>query len=387
MSTKRDYYEILGTQKSATLEEIKRAYRELALRYHPDRVSQDQKKDAEEKFKEISEAYAVLSDSQKRALYDQYGHSGIDQRYAYEDIFKGADFSSVFEGLGDFGLGGGLFDEIFQDLGYDIFGSSSKGRSGRRRRGRDLQITVAITLEEAATGIEKTIAVPRHEVCPACSGTGAKPGTKKVTCLQCKGTGHIVVSSGFFHLSQPCPRCAGQGSVVQAPCTECRGEGRIKVTRRIKVKIPKGVDNGSHLRIRGEGEGGSSVSGDLYVIIEVRAHHEYQRHGNDIVVEKKVSLPVAVLGGETEVQTLHGKVKMKIPSGTQSGSIFRIRDKGMPEIHGRGFGDELVKIEVVIPANLNAQQRRLMEEFARACGEDVAQAGEGFGEKIKKVFK
>ncbi|MEW6075344.1 MAG: molecular chaperone DnaJ [Candidatus Omnitrophota bacterium] len=387
MSTKRDYYEILGAQKSATLEEIKKAYRELALRYHPDRVPQEQKKEAEEKFKEISEAYAVLSDSQKRSLYDQYGHSGIDQRYAYEDIFKGADFSSVFEGLGDFGLGGGLFDEIFQDLGYDIFGSSSRSRSSRRRRGRDLQIAVAVTLEEAVAGVEKTIAVPRYETCPTCSGTGAKPGTKKSTCPQCKGAGHVVVSSGFFHLSQSCPRCGGQGSVIQSPCAECRGEGRVKVTRRIKVKIPRGVDNGSHLRIRGEGESGANISGDLYVIIEVKPHPLYQRHGNDIVAQKEVSLPMAALGGETEVQTLHGKVKMKIPAGTQSGSIFRIRGKGIPDIHGRGFGDELVKVEVVIPVNLNAQQRRLMEEFARASGEDMTQTGQSFGEKIKKVFK
>ena len=202
MSTKRDYYEILGVKKNTSLDEIKKAYRELALRYHPDRVPGEQKKAAEEKFKEISEAYAVLSDSQKRALYDQYGHSGIDQKYAYEDIFKGADFNSVFEGLGDFGFGGGLFEEIFGDLGADIFGGGSRRDPTNRRRGRDLQIALDITLEEAATGIEKTITVPRYELCPTCSGSGAKPGTKKITCPQCKGAGRTVVSSGFFQLAQ-----------------------------------------------------------------------------------------------------------------------------------------------------------------------------------------
>jgi molecular chaperone DnaJ len=200
MSSKRDYYEILGVQKKASLEEIKKAYREMALRHHPDRVPAEQKKEAEEKFKEVSEAYAVLSDSQKRALYDQYGHSGIDQKYAYEDIFKGADFSSVFQDLGEFGVGGGLFDEIFSDLGFDISGARGRSRSARGRRGRDLQVTVDITLEEAFTGTEKTITVPRYEICSVCSGTGAKPGTKKTVCAQCKGSGRTVVSNGFFQI-------------------------------------------------------------------------------------------------------------------------------------------------------------------------------------------
>jgi molecular chaperone DnaJ len=382
--TKRDYYEILGVKKSAGLDEIKKAYRELALRYHPDRVPHEQKKEAEEKFKEISEAYAVLSDAQKRALYDQYGHSGIDQKYAYEDIFKGADFSSIFEGLGDFGLGGGLFDEVFSDLGFNIFGGRGS-RSASRRRGRDLEISLNIDLEEAAKGTEKTVTVPRYEVCAACSGSGAKPGTKKTTCAQCKGSGHTVVSSGFFRLQQTCPRCRGEGSVIQAPCPDCRGEGRSKVTRKITVKIPAGVDTGSHLRIRGEGEAGQANRGDLYVIIEVRPHPLFERHGNDLFTSLDIGLGKAILGGETQVHTLDGKVEMKIPPGTQSGSIFRLKGKGITDLHGRDSGDELVRVNVEIPKKLNPEQRRLIEEFARLSGEDISK--ESLSDRIKKAFK
>ena len=369
-ATKRDYYEILGAQKNATLDGIKKAYRELALRYHPDRVPHEQKKEAEEKFKEISEAYAVLSDSQKRALYDQYGHSGIDQQYAQEDIFKNADFSSVFQDLGDVGMGGGLFDEIFSDLGYDFFsGSRSAKSSGARRRGRDLQISVSITLEEAARGTEKTITVPRYEACPACSGTGAKPGTKRVSCPQCKGSGRTIVSKGFFQLAQTCSRCAGEGSAIQSPCSECQGQGRVKFTRKIKVKVPAGVDTGSNLRVRGEGEAGAVSKGDLYVILEVIANPIFQRHDNNILTEVNISLSKAVLGGDIIVPTLSGNVDMKIPAGTQSTSIFRLKGKGMPDLHGRGMGDELVKVNVEIPRRLNSQQIKLMEEFARISGE------------------
>jgi len=385
MATKRDYYEILGVKKNASLDEIKKAYREMALRYHPDRVPHEQKKEAEEKFKEISEAYAVLSDSQKRALYDQYGHAGIDQRYAYEDIFKGADFSSIFADLGDFGFGGGLFDEIFSDLGFDIFGGRVRTGARSRRRGRDLQISIDITLEEAAQGTEKTITVPRYEVCSTCSGSGAKPGTKKITCPQCKGSGRTVVASGFFQLAQTCSRCGGEGSIIQTPCADCRGEGRTKVTRKIKVKIPQGVDTGSNLRVKGEGEAGTGGRGDLYVIIEVRPHPIFQRHNNDILTEITTSISKAILGGEVEVPTLNGKVKMKIPAGTQSGKIFRLKEKGIPDLHGRGIGDELVSVNVQIPTHLTPEQRRLIEEFARLCGEDIDK--ESFTDRIKKAFK
>ncbi len=385
MATKRDYYEVLGVKKSATLDEIKKAYREMALRYHPDRVPHEQKKEAEEKFKEISEAYAVLSDSQKRALYDQHGHSGIDQRYAYEDIFKGADFSSVFEGLGDFGFSGSIFDEIFGDLGFDI--SGGRGRRGSRsRRGRDLEIAIDIALEEAANGAEKTITLPRYEVCSACAGAGAKPGTHKLTCPQSKGSGRTVVSSGFFQLAQTCARCGGEGSIIQTPCSDCNGEGRMKVTRKIKVKIPAGVDSGSNLRVRGEGEAGTSGRGDLYVVIEVRPHAVFERHQNDILTEINISLTKAILGAEVEVETLSGNVKMKIPPGTQSGKIFRLKEKGIPNLHSGIPGDELVRVGVNIPRNLTPEQLRLIEEFARLSGEDI-NTKESLRDKIKKAFK
>ncbi len=387
MTAKRDYYEVLGIKKDASLDEIKKAYREAALRYHPDRVPHEQKKEAEEKFKEISEAYAVLSDSQKRALYDQYGHAGIDQKYAYEDIFKGADFSSVFQDLGDFGFGGGLFEEIFSDLGFDIFGSrAARGQSRRGRRGSDLEISVEISLEEAAQDTEKTITVPRYEICPTCSGSGAKPGSKKITCPQCKGAGRTVVSSGFFQLAQTCSRCGGEGSIIQAPCPECHGEGRMKVTRKIKVKIPAGVDSGSHLRMRGEGEAGTAGRGDLYIIIDVSPHPIFTRQNNDILTEVNISLTKAILGGEIEVPTLNGKVKMKIPAGTQSNKIFRLKDKGMPDLHSNAVGDELIRVNVEIPAKLTPQQRKLIEEFARESGEEIDKA-DSFTDKIKKAFK
>jgi molecular chaperone DnaJ len=385
MTTKRDYYEVLGVQKSASLDLIKKAYRELALKFHPDRVPHEQKKEAEEKFKDISEAYAVLSDANKRALYDQHGHAGIDQRYAQEDIFKGADFNSVFQDLGNFGLGGGLFEEIFSDLGYDFFGSgSSGGQGGRRRRGRDLQISVEISLKEAALGVEKTITVPRYENCSVCSGTGAKPGTKKATCPQCKGTGRSVVGQRGFYIQQRCPRCSGEGSSFQSPFLECRGEGKVKVTRKIKVKIPAGVDNGSNLRIRGEGEAGEATHGDLYVIIEVIPDSLFQRHGSNILIEVNVSLSKAILGGEITVNTLTGKVDMKIPPGTQSNTVFRLKGKGIMDLHSKIIGDELVKVNVQIPQRLNAEQRKLIEEFARLSGEDLR---ESFTDKVKRSFR
>lgn len=384
MTTKRDYYEILGVKKTATPDEIKKSYRELALRYHPDRVPHEQKKESEEKFKELSEAYAVLSDAQKRGLYDQYGHAGIDQKYAQEDIFRGADFSSIFREMG--AGGGGIFDDIFSDLGFDVFGGRGRSASSRSRRGRDLEITVEISLEEAASGVEKTITVPRYEVCQSCSGSGAKAGSKKSTCPQCKGSGRTVVSNGFFQLAQTCQRCAGEGSIIQTPCPSCNGEGRGRVTRKIKVKIPAGVDTGSHLRIRGEGEVGSGGSGDLFVIIEVLPHEVFQRHNNDILTEVTVSLAKAILGAEIEVPTLGGKVTMKIPAGTQSNRIFRLKEKGIMDVHGRDQGDELIKVIVEIPTRLSAEQRRIIEDFARASGESV-DSQDSLADKIKKVFK
>jgi molecular chaperone DnaJ len=387
MSVKGDYYEILGVSKSAGLDEIKKAYREMALKFHPDRVPEGEKKAAEEKFKGISEAYAVLSDSTKRDLYNQYGHSGIDQKYAQEDIFKGADFSSIFREMGGSSSGGGsIFEELFGDLGFDISGSKQSRSQSARRRGRDLQIAIEISLEEAAVGVEKIITVPRYETCTVCSGSGAKPGSKKTVCSQCKGAGKTVVSNGFFQMAQTCSRCGGEGSIIGTACLDCRGEGRVKVTKKIKVKIPAGVDNGSQLRVRAEGEAGLNSRGDLYVAIEVREHAIFQRHNNDIATSVNISLAKAILGGEVEVPALDGKVTMKIPAGTQCGKTFRLNGKGMPDLHSRDIGDELVKVNIEIPTRLTAQQRQLIEEFARLNGENSG-SKESFTDKFKKSFR
>jgi len=387
MSVKGDYYEILGVSKTASLDEVKKAYREMALKFHPDRVPAAEKKAAEERFKGISEAYAVLSDSSKRDLYDQYGHSGIDQKYAQEDIFKGADFSSIFREMGGgFGGGGSIFEELFGDLGFDISGVRQTRSQSARRRGRDLQIAIEISLEEAAVGVEKIITVPRYETCMNCSGSGTKPGTKRTVCSQCKGAGKTVVSNGFFQLAQTCSRCGGEGSIIATACPDCRGEGRVKITKKIKVKIPAGVDNGSQLRVRAEGEAGINSRGDLYVAIEVREHEIFQRHNNDIATSVNISLAKAVLGGEVEVPALDGKLTMKIPAGTQCGKTFRLKGKGMPDLHSRDIGDELVKVDIEIPARLTAQQRQLIEEFARLSGEDLG-SKESFTDKFKKSFR
>jgi molecular chaperone DnaJ len=369
MSTKRDYYEILEVKKNATHEELKKAYREMALRHHPDRVAPEKKKQAEDNFKEISEAYAVLSDPQKRALYDQYGHAGIDQKFAREDIYRGTDFNSVFEGMGDFGLGGGFFENLFGDMGFDLFGGGArrkgKGAQAPAARGRDLEIAVSVSLEEAWRGTTKSVTVPRYDPCPTCKGSGAKPGTSRTTCPDCRGSGTRVVSSGIFQMAQPCTRCGGTGTVVQTPCETCRGEGRVRDTHTLTVTVPPGVDTGSRLRVKGEGEAGAKGKGDLYVVVEVTPHAHFQRQEASLIVEISVSLPQAILGAEISVPTLDGAVVMKIPAGTQSGTMFRLKGKGMPELRGRGHGDELVKVSVVIPRAVNARQRELIEQFAK----------------------
>ena len=382
MPVKRDYYEILGVPKNAAVDAIKKAYRTMALKYHPDRVPPEKKKEAEEQFKEVSEAYAVLSDEKKRSLYDQYGHSGIDQRYTAEDIFKGADFGSIFESAGF----ENIFGDIFGDLGFDIFGGGPSRRK-RSERGRDIQIEVDITFLEAARGVSKDIKYPRYETCGVCKGSGAKPGSKKTTCPQCKGQGQIIVSGGFFRMSQTCPQCRGEGSLVSAFCPECNGETRVKKTHKLEVKVPAGVDTGSQLRIRGEGEVGKSSKGDLYIILNVLPHPKFARSGNDIIYETTISMAKAALGGELEVPTLEGNVKMKIPAGTQPDKIFRLRGKGIPDLHGYAKGDELVKVKIEIPLSLNAQQRKLIEDFAKLSGENLEGESSSFTEKIKKAFK
>ncbi|MCM8779162.1 MAG: molecular chaperone DnaJ [Candidatus Omnitrophica bacterium] len=379
--TKRDYYEILGVKKDASKEEIRSAFRKLAMEYHPDRVPPEKKKEAEEKFKEISEAYAVLSDDQKRAQYDRFGHEGIGARYSYEDIFRGADFTSIFE---DLGFGTSIFEELFAD--FDFFGTGR--RATRRGRGRDLQFDLEISFEEAARGTTKTIVVPRYEICSTCRGEGNKPGTKKVECPRCRGSGQVRVSQGFFTLTTTCSACQGEGYKIQTPCPTCRGQGREKVERRIEVKIPPGVDTGAHLRLSGEGEVGTSgARGDLYVVLYVKPHPLFERQENDIYLELPISFVTACLGGEVDVPTLNGKVKMKIPPGTQSGKIFRLRGKGFPRLQGAGQGDELVKVVVEVPTELNSEQKKLLRDFEATIKEDSLPLTRTFREKMRHLFR
>jgi molecular chaperone DnaJ len=372
--SKRDYYEVLGVGKESDPKEIKSAYRKLALKYHPD---QSQEPDAEERFKEISEAYAVLSDSDKRKQYDQFGHAGIDGRYSQEDLFRGVDFEDLLRGFGFAGGGGGSIFDIF-------FGGA--GRGGRRGpgRGRDLRYDLDMTLEEVAAGLETTIEVPRMETCPPCSGTGAKPGTSPVTCDQCRGAGQVTrvqkTPFGQMMTSSTCPKCGGRGQIVSDPCAECRGSGRVRKTRTINVKVPAGVDSGQHLRLGGQGEASPDPGGepgDLYVFVNVRTHPLFRRDEHDLLFEAPLSITQAALGTDLEVPTLDGKrAKIKVPAGTQTGSVFRLKGKGIPRLHGfGGTGDMHVRVSVRTPSNLTGRQRDLLEELAAEFGE---------GEKMKR---
>lgn len=356
-STQRDYYEILGVSKGALVDEIKKAYRKLAMQYHPDRVSADKKKASEEKFKEISEAYAVLSDSQKKELYDQYGHAGIDSRFSTEDIFRNADFSSIFENF----TGGGIFEDIFSDFG----GSSRSRGGGGRRRGQDIQLEMSITLEEAGSGVEKEIAYHRNEGCSRCSGTGAEPGSSKITCSTCRGRGAVSSGMGFISFSQTCPTCRGAGVIIKNKCSVCGGQGRIRDRKKLKVTIPPGVDTGSVLRLREEGHYGAGGRGELYLHISVKPHSVFKRDGDELICETKINLLQAVLGAEIEVPTLAGKVKMKVPSGTQPHMTFRLRDKGFYNLRTKRMGDQLVIVDVEIPKKLSSKEKNLYEELAK----------------------
>lgn len=385
--SKRDYYEILGVKKDASAEEIKLAYRRLALKYHPDRNPENHK-EAEEKFKEICEAYEVLSDPQKRQTYDQFGHEGLRSAFKGTGGFDWSDFTH-FSDLEDIF---GNFSDIFSGFGVDLSSFGFGGFGGRRagpRRGSHLKVEVEITLQEAAKGAEKVVRVPRLENCSVCRGAGAKPGTKRVVCPECQGTGQIRTSGGFFTISRTCARCGGEGKIIQTPCSNCRGTGRVKIARKIHIKVPPGANTGLRLRIAGEGEAGTrgSRSGDLYVDIYVQPDEMFERHGNDLVCEIPISFTQAALGAEIEVPTLNGKVKMRVPAGTQSGKFFRIRGKGMPDVHGYGRGDELVKVIIETPTGLNAKQRRLLQEFSQACGENVNPLSRSFMEKVKRLFK
>ena len=367
MATKRDYYEILGVDKKASADDIKSAYRKLAMQYHPDK---NKSPDAEEKFKEISESYAVLSDQNKRQQYDQFGHAGIDMRYSQEDIFRGADFEDLFKDLGGSGSGRGR-GSIF-----DIFFGGGGQREGPRR-GSDILYELSINLEDAAFGKAVELEVPRTETCDTCHGSGAKPGTSPKKCSTCHGSGQVNKTQntpfGRFMTTSTCGTCRGTGTIIDSPCSTCHGSGNVQRRRKIEVKIPHGVDTGSRLRVTGEGEAGGKggPTGDLYVEMNVRSHNIFTRNENDIVMEATISFTQAALGDEIIVPTLDGKAEMKIPPGTQNGHVFRLKGRGIPGLYNSGKGDELVRIKVVVPTKLTDRQKELLREFAQISGEKI----------------
>ena len=367
MSTKKDYYDILGLSNGTGVDEIKKAYRQLVMKHHPDRVEPAKKKEAEERFKEISEAYAVLSDPQKKQLYDKYGHAGIDSRYTTEDIFRGADFSSIFGGGG--GLGD-IFEQLFGGSGFDMFGGGGV-RRGRRRTGEDLQLQVSISLEEVSRGVEKDITFNRYDKCESCNGDGAAAGSSKGTCTTCRGSGTVQAGlGGFINFAQTCPNCGGEGKVIKNPCRSCSGQGRTKGNKKLKVSIPKGVDTGSILRLKSEGSFAGSGRGDLYVYISVRSHPEFARDRDNIHCKVEVGVAQAVLGAEIDVPTLYGMVKMKIPAGTQPNTIFRLKNKGVTNLRSKRLGDELVVAEIKIPKKLSLREKSLFRELVKVRKEE-----------------
>ncbi len=374
---KKDYYQVLGVEREASLDDIKRAYRKLAVKYHPDKNPED-KEEAAVKFKEASEAYEVLSDADKRSQYDRFGHAAFEQGGG----MGGFDF-------GGFAANASVFEDVLGDLFGDFFGGG--GRRGRQRaaRGDDLLYELGITFEEAVRGGERKISVPRSVKCTSCAGSGAKAGTQPESCPACNGAGQVSFRQGLFQISKSCGQCNGEGRIIRNPCRECRGTGTGHEMREINVKIPAGVDNGSRLKLRGEGEAGFSggPTGDLYVALEVAPHPIFQRAGHDIVCDMPVTMVQASLGDRIDVPTLDGLVKMTIPAGTQSGRVFRLRGKGVPDVRGRGKGDELVRIQVQTPTHMTKKQKELLKKFDEASndrgGDSVIS---GFADKVRELF-
>jgi molecular chaperone DnaJ len=364
--SKRDYYEVLGVARTATEVEIKRAYRTMAVQHHPDKNPGNPH--AEEKFKECAEAYSVLSDPQKRAAYDRFGHQAA-------------------------GAGAGGFDPGFSDFGdlFDMFGFGDMfgGRTGRRttvQRGSDLRYDLEISLEEAATGKEEKLRIPRLETCGECSGTGAEKGTSAENCVTCGGTGQTRYQQGFFSVMRTCPNCSGKGQIIKSPCKECRGEGRIEKEKTLDIKIPAGVETGSRLRVSGEGEAGvgGGPSGDLFVVLHVAEHEHFERQGANLYSAVPITFGQAALGAEIKVKTLDGEEDLKIPAGTQTGSVFRIKGQGMPNLGGRGKGDLFVAATLVTPKTLTKEQRKLLEQLAEV--EDHEFTDESFMDKVRNIF-
>jgi len=376
MTTKRDYYEVLSVQRSASGEEIKRAYRKLAVKFHPDKNPDDPH--AEEKFKELGEAYDVLMDEQKRAAYDRYGHAAFAQggrSGGFHDPFD--IFREVFSGGAG---GGGIFETFFGGGGTQADGT---------QRGSDLRYDMQITLEEAAFGVDKEIEVRKLDMCEKCRGSGAAPGSGAIVCPTCRGRGQVVSSRGFFQVSQTCPRCRGLGEVIEQPCNVCSGEGRVEKNSRIKIKIPAGIAHGSRLRSTRNGEAGvrGGEQGDLYVVLHIKEHPIFQREDDNLFCEVPISFTTAALGGEVPVPTLEGKASLRVPPGTQSGQSFRLRGKGVAHVNGRERGDLFARLLVEVPSRLNSEQRQKLEEFAALCGEDNTPLHKSFFERAKEFFR
>lgn len=372
---KRDYYEVLGVERGASEVELKKAYRRLAMKYHPDRNPGDAA--AEEQFKEAAEAYEVLSDAGKRSAYDQYGHAGVDPSM----------------GGGGFGgaAGGASFSDIFGDVFSDFFGGrGGAGGRGGPQRGADLRYTLDLDLEEAVRGTTVTIRVPTLVECKVCDGNGAKPGTSASTCPTCGGIGQVRMQQGFFSVQQTCPRCHGSGKIIPEPCNACHGQGRVEEQKTLSVKVPAGVDTGDRIRLTGEGEAGTlgGPSGDLYVVVNVREHSIFQRDGKHLYCEVPINFTDAALGGELEVPTLDGRVKLKIPEGTQTGKMFRLRGKGVTPVRGGGAGDLMCKVVVETPVNLSRRQRELLEEFRNTLQSDSSHSprASGWFDGMKRFF-
>ena len=382
MSTKRDYYDVLGVDKSADATAIKKAYRKLAMKYHPDKNPGD--KEAEEKFKEINEAYEVLSDETKRRNYDQFGHEGVN--------------GQGFGGAGGFGgQGFGGFDDIFGDIFGDMFGGGFSGGSRQRRRGpergADIKQRVNISFEEAAFGKKVQVKINRSEECDQCHGSGAKPGTSKKTCPTCHGSGQVqsVQRTPFGNIAstRTCSTCNGEGEVIDSPCSKCHGKGSIRKTKTIEVDIPAGIDNGQMIKLGGQGELGTrgGPRGDLYIEVNVQSHPLFTRDGYDVYLEMPITFAQATLGDKIQVPTLDGKVEYEVPEGTQTGTVFRLKGKGIPKLKSNVRGDQYVKVTVEIPKKLNEKQKELVREFAKECGQEVHKRQKTLSDKIDNFFK
>lgn len=371
---KKDYYELLAVGKDASEDEIKKAYRKLAMKYHPDRNPDSQ--DAEAKFKEIKEAYEVLSDAQKRATYDRFGHAGLEGAM----------------GGGASGASYGSFSDVFGDIFGDIFGGGRGAASGPTAyRGADISYTMEISLKEAAEGVESKIRIPTMETCETCHGSGAKPGTRPETCPDCEGRGQVRISQGFFAIQQTCPRCHGAGEVIKTPCGACHGDGRIKKTKTLSVKIPVGISHGDRIRLGGEGESGVSggPAGDLYVQIRIKPHEIFTRQGDDLFCTVPISFATAALGGKVDVPTLDGKATLTIPSETQTGMVFRLQGKGIQGVRSHIKGSLLCTVNVETPVKLTTDQKKLLQQFEESIMADQTQhepKKESFAKKLKRFF-